>query len=71
MGNAQDGGEDLYKIGKNAPLKKLMAAYCVKKNLDLRTVRFIFKKKGLKPQHTPSQVFFSLISLWPIPIFTF
>ncbi|KAJ4907240.1 Small ubiquitin-related modifier 5 [Raphanus sativus] len=52
----QDGGEDLYKIGENAPLKKLMTAYCVKKNLDLSTVRFIFKKKGLKPRHTPSQL---------------
>ncbi|KAL0673841.1 hypothetical protein Bca4012_001822 [Brassica carinata] len=52
----QDGGEDLYKIGENAPLKKLMTAYCVKKNLDRSTVRFIFKKKGLKPRHTPSQL---------------
>ncbi|KAF8105219.1 hypothetical protein N665_0161s0018 [Sinapis alba] len=52
----QDGGEDLYKIGENAPLKKLMDAYSEKKNLDRSTLRFIFNKKGLKPQHTPSQL---------------
>ncbi|CAH8374703.1 unnamed protein product [Eruca vesicaria subsp. sativa] len=52
----QDGGEDLYKFGENVPLKKLMNAYCVKKKLDLSTVRFIFKKRGLKPQNTPAQL---------------
>ncbi|CAH8380868.1 unnamed protein product [Eruca vesicaria subsp. sativa] len=52
----QDGGEDVYKIGYGAHLKKLMDAYCTKRNLDKRTVRFIFRYKELKPRQTPAQL---------------
>uniref|UniRef100_A0A1J3E3M3 Small ubiquitin-related modifier n=1 Tax=Noccaea caerulescens TaxID=107243 RepID=A0A1J3E3M3_NOCCA len=54
--NQQDGGSDVYKVGVNAPLKKLMTIYCEKKNLDYRTVRFIFDGKELKPRNTPAQL---------------
>lgn len=48
----------MFKVGVNAPLKKLMTIYCEKKNFDYRTVRFIFDDKELKPRNTPAQVFF-------------
>ncbi|KAJ0240185.1 Small ubiquitin-related modifier 5 [Hirschfeldia incana] len=54
----QDGGEDVYKIGYGAHLKKLMDAYCTKRNLERTTVRFIFRYKELKPRQTPAQVSF-------------
>lgn len=52
----QDGGEDVYKIGYGANLKKLMDAYCTKRNLEKTTVRFIFRYKELKPRQTPAQL---------------
>ncbi|ESQ51859.1 hypothetical protein EUTSA_v10017466mg [Eutrema salsugineum] len=52
----QDGGEDVYKIGKNAHLKKLMDAYCVKRNIERKTIRFIYNGKELKPRNTPAQL---------------
>ncbi|KAJ4903462.1 Small ubiquitin-related modifier 5 [Raphanus sativus] len=52
----QDGREDVYKIGYNAHMKKLMDACCTKRNLDKGTVRFIFGRKELKPRHTPAQL---------------
>ncbi|KFK26378.1 hypothetical protein AALP_AA8G240500 [Arabis alpina] len=54
--NQQDGGEDTFKIGANAHLKRLMAAYCDKKNLDMRAVRFLFDDKLLKKHQTPAQL---------------
>ncbi|CAA7049501.1 unnamed protein product [Microthlaspi erraticum] len=54
--NQQDGGSDMFKVGVNAQLKKLMTIYCEKKNLDYRTVRFIFDDKELKPRNTPAQL---------------
>ncbi|CAF1822509.1 hypothetical protein Bca4012_029727 [Brassica carinata] len=52
----QDGGEDVYKIGYGAHLKKLMDAYCTKRNLERTTVRFIFRYKEIKPRQTPAQL---------------
>ncbi|XP_022567817.1 small ubiquitin-related modifier 5 isoform X2 [Brassica napus] len=52
----KDGGEDVYKIGYGAHLKKLMDAYCTKRNLERTTVRFIFRYKEIKPRQTPAQL---------------
>ncbi|KAF8108784.1 hypothetical protein N665_0104s0099 [Sinapis alba] len=52
----QDGREDVYKIGYNAHMKKLMDACCTKRNLEKGTVRFIFGRKELKPRQTPAQL---------------
>ncbi|XP_013631598.1 small ubiquitin-related modifier 5-like isoform X1 [Brassica napus] len=52
----QDGREDVYKIGYNAHMKKLMDACCTKRNFEKDTVRFIFGRKELKPRQTPAQV---------------
>ncbi|KAF8046180.1 hypothetical protein N665_3967s0003 [Sinapis alba] len=52
----QDGVEDVYKIGYSTHLKKLMDAYCTKRNLEEGTVRFIFGNKQLKPRSTPAQL---------------
>lgn len=51
--------EDVYKIGIEAQLKKLMTAYCSKRHLDYNIVRFMFNGKQIKPRQTPAQVFFS------------
>ncbi|KAL0774820.1 hypothetical protein Bca101_039972 [Brassica carinata] len=52
----QDGREDVYKIGYNAHMKKLMDACCTKRNFEKDTVRFIFGRKELKPRQTPAQL---------------
>ncbi|KAF8088799.1 hypothetical protein N665_0529s0004 [Sinapis alba] len=52
----QDGVEDVYKLGYSTHLKKLMDAYCTKRNLEEGTVRFIFGNKQLKPRSTPAQL---------------
>ncbi|CAH2059743.1 unnamed protein product [Thlaspi arvense] len=52
----QDGGEDVYKIGRNTSLKKLMDAYCEKRNFERATVRFIYNDRELKPRNTPAQL---------------
>ncbi|EOA28172.1 hypothetical protein CARUB_v10024362mg [Capsella rubella] len=52
----QQGAEDVYKIGAHAHLKKLMIAYCVKRNLEYGAVRFIYNQKHIKPRQTPAQL---------------
>ncbi|WZZ55056.1 hypothetical protein YC2023_055163 [Brassica napus] len=52
----KDGREDVYKIGYNAHMKKLMDACCTKRNFEKDTVRFIFGRKELKPRQTPAQL---------------
>ncbi|CAH8361509.1 unnamed protein product [Eruca vesicaria subsp. sativa] len=52
----QDGREDVYKIGYNAHMKKLMDACCTKRNIEKATVRFIYGTKELKPRQTPAQL---------------
>ncbi|CAN8285266.1 unnamed protein product [Cochlearia groenlandica] len=52
----QQGEEDIYKIGGHAQLKKLMVAYCKKRNIDYTSVRFIYDHKQLKSRHTPHQL---------------
>ncbi|KAF3580910.1 hypothetical protein DY000_02035095 [Brassica cretica] len=66
----QQGREDVYKIGYNAHMKKLMDACCTKRNFEKDTVRFIFGRKELKPRQTPAQVpFLNLKFHSPLPIF--
>ncbi|XP_010413950.1 PREDICTED: small ubiquitin-related modifier 5-like [Camelina sativa] len=52
----QQGAEDIYKIGAHAHLKKLMTAYCRKRNLEYNTVRFLYNNKPIKPRQTPAQL---------------
>lgn len=54
----EQGTEDVYKIGAHAHLKKLMTAYCSKRNLDYSSVRFLYNNKSIKPRQTPAQVLF-------------
>ncbi|AEC08735.1 unnamed protein product [Arabidopsis thaliana] len=52
----QQGAEDLYKIGTHAHLKKLMSAYCTKRNLDYSSVRFVYNGREIKARQTPAQL---------------
>ncbi|CAH8264520.1 unnamed protein product [Arabidopsis lyrata] len=52
----QQGAEDLYKIGAHAHLKKLMSAYCMKRNLDYGSVRFVYNGREIKARQTPAQL---------------
>ncbi|CAN7021353.1 unnamed protein product [Brassica rapa subsp. trilocularis] len=54
--NLEDEGIDVYKMGTHVHLKKLMLAYCQRRNLDYRTLRFIFNGSFLRPRQTPAQL---------------
>ncbi|CAH2037046.1 unnamed protein product [Thlaspi arvense] len=54
--NLEDGAIDIYKMGAHVHLKKLMLAYCQRRNLDYRTLRFIYNGSFLKPRQTPAQL---------------
>ncbi|KAF8085509.1 hypothetical protein N665_0665s0018 [Sinapis alba] len=54
--NLEDEGLDVYKIGTHVHLKKLMLDYCQRRNLDYRTLRFIFNGRFLRPRETPAQL---------------
>ncbi|VVA91739.1 unnamed protein product [Arabis nemorensis] len=54
--NQHDGGEDVYKMSVDVHLKKLMLAYCDKRNFNYKTARFIYKGNFLKPRQTPAKL---------------
>ncbi|KAJ0257284.1 Rad60/SUMO-like domain-containing protein [Hirschfeldia incana] len=47
---------DVYKIGIHVHLKKLMLYYCERRNLDYRTLRFMFNGRFIRPRQTPAQL---------------
>ncbi|CAH8381385.1 unnamed protein product [Eruca vesicaria subsp. sativa] len=54
--NLEDGGMDIYRMGTHVHLKKLMLAYCERRNLHYRAIRFIFNGSILRPSQTPAQL---------------
>ncbi|XP_010522402.1 PREDICTED: small ubiquitin-related modifier 5 [Tarenaya hassleriana] len=56
MIKGQDGNTNMYKVSMDAPLKKLFMYYCGNRNLDHRTVRFIYKRHLLNAKQTPAKL---------------
>ncbi|XP_022734225.1 small ubiquitin-related modifier 1-like [Durio zibethinus] len=53
---SQDGSTVVYKIVRNLKLSKLMHAYCRKKQLDFRTVRFIHEGHRVPGKYTADKL---------------
>ncbi|KAK2640302.1 hypothetical protein Ddye_028097 [Dipteronia dyeriana] len=51
----KDHNELVFMVKKATPLKKLMDAYCVRKNVELNTFVFLFDGRHLRPEQTPDE----------------
>ncbi|MCL7051197.1 hypothetical protein MKW94_007467 [Papaver nudicaule] len=45
-----------FRVKRSAPMKKLMDAYGEASKIDIRTIKFLFDGKLLKPVNTPDQL---------------
>ena len=53
---SQDGAEMQFKVKPTTKFGKMIAAYCSRKGLDEKTVRFVFDGQRLSEQSTPAEV---------------
>ncbi|KAK2640342.1 hypothetical protein Ddye_028137 [Dipteronia dyeriana] len=51
----KDHNELVFMVRKATPLKKLIDAYCVRKNVELNTFVFLFDGRHLRPEQTPDE----------------
>ncbi|NWV34532.1 SUMO3 protein, partial [Grantiella picta] len=52
----QDGSVVLFRIKRHTPLSKLMKAYCCRKGLLMRHIRFLFDGQLIEEANTPAQL---------------
>lgn len=52
----QDGSQVFFRINRNAPLKKLMNAFCDKKHVAYGVYVFLFDGDHIKGEHTAAEV---------------
>ena len=50
---SQDGTQVFFKIRRSTPLKKLMTAYCERKQLSPTSIRFLFEGQRVQDEQTP------------------
>jgi small ubiquitin-related modifier len=53
---SQDGGEVLFKIKKQTPMRRLMEAYCQRMAVPVNGVRFLFDGNRVQPDNTPKSL---------------
>ncbi|KAI3936541.1 hypothetical protein MKW92_045641 [Papaver armeniacum] len=51
-----DGSELFFKIKRDVKLSRVMAAYCKRKELDFKFIKFLFDGKQMNPNHTPDKL---------------
>ena len=57
----KDGNEVYFKIRKNTPMKKLMAAYCGRQSVSEDAIRFLVNGQRILPDQTPNSVIISFV----------
>jgi small ubiquitin-related modifier len=53
---AQDGAEMQFKVKPTTKFGKMITAYCSRKGLDEKSVRFVFDGQRLNEQSTPAEM---------------
>ncbi|KAI3886129.1 hypothetical protein MKW92_046176 [Papaver armeniacum] len=51
-----DGSELYFKIKRDVKLSRVMAAYCKRKDLDFRYIKFLFDEKQINLNQTPDKL---------------
>ncbi|BFG13835.1 hypothetical protein CerSpe_001090 [Prunus speciosa] len=52
----EDGVQTFFRVKRNIKLRKLMEAFCKKRSLDPRSMRFTFDGVGLEKNKTPEEL---------------